>query len=205
MSQADLVQFAGLSLITAGLSPLLAESSTAAEVVTEKSSMKSSILDRFEVAELIGRYADSLNHRDWDRYTDCWIEEGVFKQTIANQDEAPQDQVTTIERPISLEARGRDAIVKLVSAYKNYKWSFQLPTGIVVTMNGETEAQIRHVLYIRTNSLTLLGICYDRATKGKDGVWRLSQRDYRPSYFERSAAPGILCRELPDPQYRHMP
>jgi hypothetical protein len=36
MSQADLVQFAGLSLITAGLSPLLAESSTAAEVVTEE-------------------------------------------------------------------------------------------------------------------------------------------------------------------------
>src|SRR4030081_1906677 len=68
--------------------------------------MSGSILQRWEVAELIHRYADSLNHRDFDCYTDCWIEASVFKQTIANQDEAPQQRVATIERPISLEARG---------------------------------------------------------------------------------------------------
>jgi hypothetical protein len=167
--------------------------------------MSGSILERWEVAELIHRYADSLNHRDFDCYTDCWIEASVFKQTIANQDEAPQHRVATIERPISLEARGRDAIVKLVSAYKNYKWSFQMPTGIVVTMNSDSEAQIRHVLHIRTDSLTLLGICYDRAIKCDDGVWRLTLRDYRPSYFERSTAPGVVCRELPDPRYKSLP
>jgi hypothetical protein len=167
--------------------------------------MKSTVLDRLEVAELIARYADSLNHRDWDAYTDCWVEEGIFKQTIANQDEAPQDRVATIERPINLEARGREAVVKLVGAYKNYKWSFQLPTSIVVTLNSETEAQIRHVLHIRTDSLTLLGICYDRARKCPDGIWRLTHRDYRPSYFERSTAPGVVCRELPDSHYRQLP
>jgi hypothetical protein len=167
--------------------------------------MKSSILDRLEVAELIARYADSLNHRDFDAYTDCWTEDAVFKQTIANQNEAPQDRVATIERPISLEARGRSEVVKLVSAYKNYKWSFQLPTGIIVTLNSDSEAQIRHVLHIRTDSLTLLGICYDRARKCEDGVWRLTKRDYRPSYFERSSPPGVLCRELPDSNYRQLP
>lgn len=165
----------------------------------------SALLDRFQVTELIGRYVDSINHRDWARYADCWAERGIFRQTVETVDEAPNATVTTTDRPINLEAVGRDAVVKLVSNYDNFPWAFQIASGILVTMRGAAEAQVRHVLNIRSNSLTMLGICYDRAVKQRDGVWRLVVRDYRPSYFERGDAPGLQCRRLPDPNYLNLP
>jgi hypothetical protein len=167
--------------------------------------MSHSVLQRLEVAEVIARYTDSINHRDWERYRDCWTEDCVFRQTVESDQGAVSDSVTSTKRPINLEAIGREAVLKLVSAYNNYKWAFQLTSGVFVIMSSGAEARIRHVLQIRTSLFTMLGFCYDRAIECSDGVWRITHRDYRPSYFETSEAPGITCRTLPDASYRQLP
>jgi hypothetical protein len=165
----------------------------------------SAILERFRIHELIGRYVDALNHRDWKRYEACWIEDSVFAMTIATDDAPPVDKMTTIKKPISVRVVGRKEILRLVETYNNYPWMFQMPHAIVVDLHGATTAQVRHTLYAYSQSLTLIGMCYDRAVKGSDGAWRLAARDFRPSYFESAEAPGQTIRHLPDPSYLNLP
>jgi hypothetical protein len=166
---------------------------------------ESAVLERFKVHELIGRYVDTLNHRDWPRYQDCWIEASLFTMTISNDATPIGDKLTSIKKPTGVRAVGREQILKMVATYNNYPWLFQIPTGIVVELNGPTTAQIRHTLRVFSQSLDLIGICYDRAVKAGDGEWRLAQRDYRPSYWEYREAAGQTCRQLPDASYRNLP
>lgn len=162
-------------------------------------------LERFRVTELIGRYVDALNHRDWDSYADCWTQDCIFKMSIANDTAPASDMMTTIARPISVRTDGREGILGLVRTYNNYPWLFQLPIGITVTLEAPDRARIRHVLRVESHALLLIGHCYDLATKGADGTWRLAHRDYMPSYWEAREAPGMVCRSLPDPDYRQRP
>jgi hypothetical protein len=166
---------------------------------------ESAIVERFQVHELIGRYVDSLNHRDWERYKDCWIEDGLFTMTIATDDTRVQATLTTIAKPTGVRVAGRAGILKMVSTYNNYPWLFQIPTGIVVELEGSATARVRHTLNVFSQSLELIGVCYDRAIKDGDGTWRLAHRDYRPSYWEHREAPGQTCRHLPDPNYLKLP
>lgn len=173
--------------------------------MTDLSEDDRATLERFRVSELIARYVDALNHRDWDRYADCWTPDCVFAMTIANGDEPASDKMTTIVRPISVRTEGREGILGLVRNYNTYPWLFQLPIGVLVTLEGEGRARIRHVLRVESHALLLIGHCYDLAVKGEDGLWRLAQRDYMPSYWEARDAPGSVCRSLPDPDYLSRP
>lgn len=163
------------------------------------------ILERFQVHELIGRYVDALNHRDWQRYKDCWVEDCFFTMTISNDDSPVEATLTTIKKPTGVRVVGREGVLKMVSTYNNYPWLFQIPTGITVELNSPTTAQIRHTLQVFSQSLQLIGACYDHAVKGSDGKWRLKHRDYRPSYWEYWDAPGQTCRNLPDNNYLNLP
>lgn len=164
-----------------------------------------SALERFRVTELISRYVDALNHRDWERYADCWTHDCIFKMTIANDDAPATDKMTTIAQPISVRTDGREGILGLVRNYNKYPWLFQLPIGVLVTLENEVRARIRHVLRVESHALLLIGHCYDLALKGEDGSWRLAHRDYMPSYWEARTAPGSVCRSLPDPAYLDRP
>ncbi len=163
------------------------------------------ILERFVIHELVGRYVDALNHRDWASYGNCWTQDAVFAMTISNDDAPPEEKMTTIKKPISVRVVGRPKILGLVEAYNNYPWLFQLPHAVVVELQGPTTAQVRHTLYVYSQSLTYIGMCYDRAVKEADGVWRFAARDFRPGYFESSEATGLALRNLPDPNYRTLP
>ena len=166
---------------------------------------EATVLERFKVHELIGRYVDALNHRDWERYKDCWTEDSLFSMTISNVDAPTEDKLTSIKKPMGVRVVGREQILNMVGTYNNYPWLFQIPTGIVVELSSPTTAQIRHTLHVFSQSLDLIGICYDRAVKTSDGLWRLSHRDYRPSYWEHREAAGETCRKLPDVNYRNLP
>lgn len=163
------------------------------------------ILERFCVHELINRYVDALNHRDWQRYADCWTEDCVFEMTVAESQTPVSDKMTTTQRPIGVRTQGREGILNLVGTYNRYPWLFQIPSGVHVELAAREAANIRHILQVSSSALYLIGICYDRAVK-QDGQWRLAHRDYRPSYWEsRDAMPGFVTRAMPDPDYLNLP
>lgn len=163
------------------------------------------LLERLRVQELMNRYVDVLNHRDWDTYRTLWVEDSWLAMTYDGDDAPVQDKMTTTERPAGVRVDGREAIVGLVERYNNYPWLVQLPIGIVVELESATSARARHTLLVESHALKLIGMCYDRFEKGQDGAWRFRIRDYRPTYFESRTAPGLTTRQLPDPRYRDLP
>jgi hypothetical protein len=162
-------------------------------------------LERFRVHELIHRYVDTLNHRDWAGYKDCWIEDAIFEMTVEADNTPARGKLTTAERPNNIRLTGVTAIVGMVGNYEKIAWLFQMPHGIVVELENATTARIRHTLHAYSEIFTMLGICYDRAVKGKDGMWRLAHRDFRPSYYLHEKAPGLCVRNLPHADYRALP
>ena len=165
-------------------------------------------LERFRVHELLGRYVDTLNHRDWARYAECWTEDGVLTMIFAGNDSAPSDDIPDPAKPANLRVVGRQAILDLVATYNRTDlnpWLFQIPTGVAVELTGPATAQIRHTLVVNSHANMQIGIFYDRAVREGDGVWRLTHRDYRPSYAEPMQRTGQVYRTMPDPDYRSLP
>lgn len=163
------------------------------------------LLERFRVFELLNRYVDALNHRDWATYKELWIEDSSLSMIYENETSAPVDKMTTTQTPVNVRVTGRDQIMQLVERYNNYPWLVQLPHGIVVELEGPDTAKSRHTLCVYSHALTLIGMCYDRFVKDAQGCWKLAHRDLRPTYFESAQAPGLTTRNLPDPHYRNLP
>jgi hypothetical protein len=156
-------------------------------------------MERFRLHELIGRYVDALNHRDWTVFADLWVEDASLNVEF---DVDPQLRSQVCDE---VKLRSKAEILRAVQSYDKMSWLFQVPTGIVVELEDDVSAKARHTLHVNSYHFTMLGICYDRFTRCADGAWRFVNRDYRPSYYSDAKPPGVATRNMPDPNYRAWP
>jgi hypothetical protein len=148
-------------------------------------------LDRLAIRELVDRYVDCLNHRDWAGYGELLA----------------ADFLWTCSAPHDLRIESREAMLEMVSTVQQYQFGFvfQMAHGLVIDDQTAQSARCRHTLHIMSEKSTMLGIYYDIVQKEPDGRWRFRRRDYRITYFDDSPAPGRVFRKLPDAHYRELP
>ena len=146
---------------------------------------RESFYNRMLIREQIENYIDALNHRDWDRLSGSLCEDVVWSAG------APFDQ----------RFAGRRAFMDMLRSVQTYQFGFvfQMGHGIVVRQLEGDRATACHTLHIVGNSFETIGLYYDHLRREPDGVWRFSQRDYRPTYHDPQPAPGRIYRQLPDP------
>jgi ketosteroid isomerase-like protein len=149
------------------------------------------ILERLAIRELIDRYVDCLNHRDWAGYGELLADDFLW----------------TCSAPHSMRIESRAAMLEMVSTVQQYQFGFvfQMAHGLVIDDQAADRARCRHTLHIVSDKSTMLGIYYDIVEKGAGGRWRFHRRDYRITYLDDSPAPGRVYRTLPDTRYRELP
>ena len=148
-------------------------------------------MDRLAIRELVDRYVDRLNHRDWDEYEKLITEDFVF----------------TTSAPINRHVATRKGMMEFLKGYQSYSYGFvfQMNHGLVIEELAGDRARTHHTLQVFSDTYNMIGIYYDIVVREADGQWRFKRRDFQITYREDVKAPGKSFRLLPDPHYRELP
>jgi hypothetical protein len=140
------------------------------------------LFERLAIREVIERYADLLNHRDWDAYEQLLTADLQFHTSA----------------PVNVTLHSRAEMMKLVRDTYKAGFVFQMAHNIIVDRVVANHARARHTLHVFSDRFRLLALYYDSLVRGADNRWRFSRRDVRVTYYEEGTLPGKVYRTLPD-------
>lgn len=143
--------------------------------------MNDDIIERLRIRELIERYADAVNQRDWAVFGDFWTVDAAWEAL----------------EPFDMYAEGREQVLQTIrEARDRNPFLVQIMTGIVIDeVNGDT-ARAHQTLYVICKSpagtgYSSVGLYSDELRKTGD-AWRFSRRSYRPSWFDPEPPKGYV-------------
>jgi hypothetical protein len=138
------------------------------------------VADRLAIRELVDRYNDAINHREWTVLT------GLFTP----------DAVWEMAAPVNLRFEGAPKIAGGI------RWSVsrqdvlvQVSSAVVIEGNGPDRASVRSTMieFGRPREgepgMHSAGTYYDQVSR-VDGVWRFAHRVFRVRYTDNVAVPG---------------
>lgn len=138
--------------------------------------------DRVAIRELIDRWSDAVNERDWKALATCFTDDGEWN----------------VGQPFSFDLKGNDAIVQSVSTEVE-KQSFVIQTGhsVVIQVHGDTATARSTMHEFMRNSegvgMQMWGTYYDDLLRTVAG-WRFKRREFRVALFDAKAPVGDFLR-----------
>lgn len=131
------------------------------------------------IHQLVHRYTDIINAREWDALAEIFTEQAVW-QALS---------------PVDLRLTGLSAISEGIPAsVGRTEYLVQFTSGIVIGLENECQASVRSHLaefgqFRDTGKgLQAVGVYHDLAVK-RDGIWRFQERTFELKYAG-DTAPG---------------
>ena len=141
--------------------------------------------DKLAILEVIARWSDAVNERDWDALAQCFIDDGVW-------DVGP---------PFDFRLEGNQAIVDVcTSKIGEQSIVLQTPSATVITLAGDT-ATARTTMHEFMRSadgagMQMWGTYYDKLMRTENG-WRFRERRFRTALFDAKSPAGDILRHYP--------
>jgi hypothetical protein len=145
------------------------------------------VADRLAIRELIDRYNDAINHREWTVLTGLFNPDAVWE--IATPVQLRFESAPKIAGGIRWLVSRQDVLVQVSSA-------------VVIEASGPDRASVRSTIieFGRPREgepgMHSAGTFYDQVCK-LDGVWRFAVRMFRVRYTDNLAVPGEVHENRP--------
>lgn len=149
------------------------------------SRMDATAADRLAIRELVDRYNDAVNHRNWVALEALFATESVWE----------------VAPPISLKFEGAQKIAAGIQwSVGRLEFLVQSSSAIVVELQGADRATARSTLIefgrSKEAGMRAAGTYYDDVVKER-GEWRFKHRTLRVRYMDSAESPGEIYDNRP--------
>jgi ketosteroid isomerase-like protein len=136
--------------------------------------------DKLAIQDLIYRYTDAVNRRDWDQFEAVWAPDAVWE----------------VAAPVDIRAEGYAAVRKTIGAVvESMEFLVQIAANPVIALLGDSRAAATTTIHeIGRNAadgscMVLYGMYYDQIVDGDQG-WRFAHRRFQHVYLESEPLTG---------------
>ncbi|MGE0385166.1 MAG: nuclear transport factor 2 family protein [Gammaproteobacteria bacterium] len=155
--------------------------------------VKANLADHAAIRDLIDRYTDAVNRRDWRALEATFAAGGIW-----------DCHGPTAESRFLFEG-ARNVADGIAGAVQAGEMCIQMNHAVVIDVQGDRASAtctLNEMFRMPDgNGMELWGIYYDDIARGADGEWRFEKRRFRTTYYEMRAFGGGLNVRFPvDPR-----
>lgn len=142
------------------------------------------VADRLAIRELVERYTDALNVRDFEAMAALFTPDAIW----------------SVGAPYNLRFEGEAIATSIAGMITDYPFFLQLTHSIVIDLDGDAASARTTVREVAkpadpASGLNAFGIYHDALTRSPAG-WRFAARRFQPLYLDIAPLPGTVVGEL---------
>jgi hypothetical protein len=152
--------------------------------------VKSHLIDHMAISDLLNRYTDAVNHRDWKALEACFSETGIW------------DMGGPAIGPGAMYFEGAANVAAGIgAAVSTAEMCFQANHAAVIEVDGDratARSSVHETVRPAAGSgLVIFGIYYDDLRRHSDGEWRFDKRAFRITYMDQTPLAGHVLATFP--------